>query len=626
MIKYTYVLRASPFVFFVNNLTLRIDFKVEDILKIENLFNMKKSIQSRIFVAFLFALVVPTLVISLSSYYISVKVLKNKVSSSYIETAMYIGNSIEKDLFQLEQMSDYFFSNSREYDYLSNYYGNTAELYSGFNKMNQSVDNYFSYVQISPYVSSIAMLGRNGNLYLYGSDSFKFEPESMKQSAWFNQTISLDGKINWIGVQNLKTTTGLSKTVVSFSRVIKDSDFKKMIGVAYFAVSNDVFSNSLKKVNTNSNNQIIILDNNGSVVVHPDTSQVHQSFKDLSKLDAENGSFISTENGKRYLVAYQYLNQYGWWVVEKIPYSELIKDNKQIINATLYVFLISLIIFTFILFFVSSAIVKPIKGLTKIMKNVKNGKLDSRSTYTREDEIGIMSHNFNYMLDRINMLFDTIIEEQKMKRDAEYKALQSQINPHFLYNTLNTIRWMAIIKKEDNIKAVVESLGRLLKNTTSKMDPYILVKDELNNLKDYVFIQMLRYKDKFEIIYEVEEECLDCQCIKFILQPIIENAIFHGIEPKEGRGTIWIKAEIHNNDLIFTIKDNGVGIPSHKIKDLLSDDKKRFNGIGIKNINDRIKLEYGQQYGVQIESRENEYTIYKVILPSITLKDETTQN
>ncbi|MNB95586.1 Sensor histidine kinase YpdA [compost metagenome] len=595
-------------------------------MKIENLFNMKKSIQSRIFVAFLFALVVPTLVISISSYYISVKVLKNKVSSSYIETAMYIGNSIEKDLLQLEQMSDYFFSNSKEYDYLSNYYGNTAELFSAFNKMNQSVENYFSYMQNSPYISSIAMLGNNGNLYLYGSQSLKFEPESMKQSSWFNQTIHLNGKINWIGIRDLKTTTGSSKTVISFSREIKDSDFKKMIGVAYFAVSSDVFSNSLKKVSTNSNNQIILLDNNGKIVMHPDARQIQKPFKSLSKLNAASGSFISTENGKRYLVAYQYLNQYGWWVVEKIPYSELIKDNKQIIKATVYVFLISLIIFTFILFFVSSAIVKPIKGLTKIMKNVRNGKLDSRSTYSREDEIGIMSHNFNYMLDRINMLFETIIEEQKMKRDAEFQALQSQINPHFLYNTLNTIRWMAIIKKEDNIKAVVDSLGRLLKNTTSKMDPYISVKDELNNLKDYVFIQMLRYKDKFEILYEIEEECLECKCIKFILQPIVENAIFHGIEPKDGRGTIWIQAEIHGNELIFTIKDNGVGIPSNKIKALLSDDNKRFNGIGIKNINDRIKLEYGQQYGVQIESRENEYTIYKVILPSITVKDETTQN
>lgn len=587
---------------------------------------MKKSIQSRIFVAFLFALVVPTLVISISSYYISVQVLRNKVSSSYIETAMYIGNSIEKDLYQLEQMSDYFFSNSKEYDYLSKYYDNTAELYSAFSKMNQNVEDYFSYVQISPYVSSIAMLGNNGSLYLYGNESLKFEPESMKQSVWFNQTINLNGKINWIGVQNLKTTTGSSKTVVAFSRVIKDSDFKKMIGVAYFAVSSDVFSNSLKKVNINSNNQIIILDNNGSVVVHPDASQVNQPFQDLSKLDAASGSFISTENGKRYLVAYQYLNQYGWWVVEKIPYSELIKDNKQIINATIYVFLISLIIFTCILFFVSSAIVKPIKRLTKVMKDVKNGKLDSRSTYTREDEIGIMSHNFNYMLDRINELFDTIMEEQKMKRDAEYKALQSQINPHFLYNTLNTIRWMAIIKKEDNIKAVVDSLGRLLKNTTSKMDPYILVKDELNNLKDYIFIQMLRYKDKFEIIYEIKEECLECKCIKFILQPIVENAIFHGIEPKEGRGTIWIQAEIQGTELVFTIKDNGVGIPYHKIKYLLSNGRNKFNGIGVKNINSRIKLEYGQQYGIQIESKENEYTIYKVVLPSITAKDETTQN
>ncbi|UKS28166.1 sensor histidine kinase [Paenibacillus sp. HWE-109] len=599
-------------------------------MKIGNIINVKKSIQSKIFVAFILALVVPAIIISMSSYYISVQILKNKVSSSYLETAMYIGNSIEKDLLQLEQMSDYIFTSSKNYDYLTGNYNSISESYSDFKKMNQSIENYFTYVKLSPYVSYIAILGNNGYLYLNGNDSMGFKAESMKKSSWYNQTLQLNGQINWIGAEELTTTAGSKRSVISFSRAIKDSDFKNTIGVAYIAVTNDVFSNSLKKVSTHSNNQIFLLDNNGNIVVHPDSEQINKHFDEVSKWGGTtNGSYLSSEKGQQYLVAYQFINQYGWWVVEKIPFSELIKDNRQIIDATLLVCFISFIIFGSILYFVSSAIVKPIKGLTKIMKNVKNGNIGSRASYTGEDEIGILSHNFNYMLDRINFLFNSNMEEQNMKRDAEYQALQAQINPHFLYNTLNTIRWMAIIKKEDGIKAVVESLGRLLKNTTSKMDPYILVKDELSNLKDYVFIQKLRYKDKFDIIYDIKEECLACKCIKFILQPIVENAIFHGIEPKEGRGTIWLHAEIHENLLIFLIKDDGVGIPTQKISHLLSgkaEDRKKFNGIGVKNINDRIKMEYGEHYGIQIESKENEYTSYKVILPSITASDEATKS
>ncbi|WP_337102231.1 sensor histidine kinase [Paenibacillus sp. YIM B09110] len=582
------------------------------------LFNVKKSIQSKVFVAFIFALMIPTLIISISSYYISVNVLRNKVSSSYKETAMYIGNSIEKDLFQLEQLGDHLFTNSKNYSYLVNHYNSTNESFPDFTRMNQSVESYFNYVKISSYVSSITILGTNGKLYLYGSDTLQLGAEEIKQAEWYDQTIKLNGKINWIGVQELRTVTDSPRTVTSFSRVIKDADYKKTIGIAYVAVNNDVFAHSLKNASVQSNNQLFLVDNNGNIVVHPDAEQVNKPFADVNKLDGStSGSYISTENDRQYLVAYQYMSRYGWWVVEKIPYSELIKDNKQIINATLFAFFISLILFTFIFFFVSSAIVKPLKGLTKAMKKAKNGNFEIRSTYTGEDEIGILSHNFNYMLDRIGILFDTVMEEQKMKRDAEYEALQAQINPHFLYNTLNTIRWMAIIKKEDSIKAVVDSLGRLLKNTTSKMEPYILVKEELSNLKDYVFIQMLRYKDKFDIIYDIKEDCLECRCIKFILQPIVENAIFHGIEPKEGRGTIWIHAEISEHQLVFTVKDDGVGISPQKFNDLLNGDRKKFNGIGVKNIDDRIKLEYGQQYGIQIESVEHEFTIYKVVMPAI---------
>lgn len=580
---------------------------------------INKSIHSKIFLTFVLVLLLPVVIVSVSSYLISVQILKNKVSDSYIETAMFIGNGIEQDLYKLEQLNDFIYTNTKNYTYLMEHYNSTDESYLDFKSLNDSFDNYFSYVGLSPYISIIALLGNNNALFLYGNESIQISSQSMQHSDWYDNTLALNGKINWMGMREVNTMTGGKRMVVAFARVIKDADFTRPIGISFVAVDNQFFSNSLRKANMDLSNEILLLDGAGRTVYRTGSEKVNQAFEDMDQLQGDSGgSYISTEQGEKYLVAYQYISRYDWWVVEKIPYSELIKDNQNIFYATLWICSICFLLFAVIMYFISSAIVKPIKMLTRTMRGVRNGNLNVRSGLKGEDEMGVLGQSFDYMLDQINELIASIVNEQNLKRDAEYKALQAQINPHFLYNTLNTIRWMAIIKKEDSIKAVVEALGRLLRNTTGKMDSYISVKEELDNLEDYVFIQKLRYREKFEVNYDIHSDCLDCQCIKFMLQPLVENAIFHGIEPKEGRGTIWIRAELDNNLLIFHVRDDGVGMPRQQIDIILygaSDERNRFNGIGIKNIDDRIKMEYGSLYGVEIDSKENEYTDFKLTLP-----------
>ncbi len=249
---------------------------------------------------------------------------------------------------------------------------------------------------------------------------------------------------------------------------------------------------------------------------------------------------------------------------------------------------------------------------------IHEGDFGIRVNYTSEDEIGILADNFNYMSEKIEHLLSRMVEENAKKKDAEYKALQAQINPHFLYNTLNSIRWMAIIQNADNIKKMVEALARLLANTTSKSGAFVTVEDEINNLNDYIYIQKIAYKNKFKVKWDVDESTLSFYCIKFILQPVVENAIFHGIDPKDGSGTISISIQKNENSLFIEIKDDGVGMNQSKLKDLLSgksDENKKFTSIGISNVYERIKMTHGEAADMTIESIPGEGTMVSIHMP-----------
>src|SRR5690606_2842455 len=217
------------------------------------------------------------------------------------------------------------------------------------------------------------------------------------------------------------------------------------------------------------------------------------------------------------------------------------------------------------------------------------------------------SDSFNYMIERVHILFNNLLEEQ-------YKTLMTEINPHFLYNTLNSIRWMAIIQKADNIKEAIDALSRLLLNTINQTERFVTIEEELQNLRDYVYIQKIRYNDRFQIKYDIVKDVLNQKCLRFMLQPFVENAIFHGIDPEKNMLTIEISIYEEVDNIVFVVKDDGVGMTQEKLKEIFEAESDS-SGIGIKNVNNRIKMIYGQSYGVEIKSKEGSYTEVKMELP-----------
>lgn len=251
------------------------------------------------------------------------------------------------------------------------------------------------------------------------------------------------------------------------------------------------------------------------------------------------------------------------------------------------------------------------------MKLLEEGTIDFDIQIKGEKEVVYFSQTFNLLLVRIKNLMNQIVLEQEDKRKSELNALQSQINPHFLYNTLDSIVWMAENGKSEEVITMVTALAKLFRISISRGRNIISAKEELEHAKNYLIIQKTRYKNKFEFQLNYSEEVLGCKTVKLILQPIIENAIYHGIEYKVDKGIIKINAFKEDNNLIFEIIDNGLGMDIKTVKNLLTLNPSGHSGVGVRNVYQRITLHHGKKYGLKINSELEEGTTVTISQPFI---------
>ena len=264
------------------------------------------------------------------------------------------------------------------------------------------------------------------------------------------------------------------------------------------------------------------------------------------------------------------------------------------------------------------AIYRPIKKLTDTVEQVGEGDLSLRAEVETGDEIGILCREFNVMLDDIQELIQKVIEEERLKKDAELEALQYQITPHFMYNTLNSIKFAALIRGEKELGGLIGDFVELLQATISKKGTFLTVADEFHILNNYVHLQEFRYQGSFRVRYEMEEGAGGCYIPRLILQPLVENAILHGIDMKEKNGEIILRAKLEQDRLRLFVIDNGRGMTKEQIDTLLHSKAKKTNGlsaIGVPNIKERLELYYGDRGGMVYQSSENGTTV-EIFLPA----------
>ncbi|MEG0368098.1 MAG: histidine kinase, partial [Coprobacillus sp.] len=361
-----------------------------------------------------------------------------------------------------------------------------------------------------------------------------------------------------------------------------------------------------------------IANNQGEIVYHPLQQLIYLDLK-KENMDVVNQINQGTQIIDGTIYADKEIPNFNWKVVGVSYVSELVDSRVTSAIENIGVILGVIIILSSILIFaLSRALTKPVRSLVSAMSEFEKNAIDFKYSPTiGVSEFNKLTHSFEHMVVQIQDLMERVKNEEITLRKTELKALQAQINPHFLYNTLDSIQWMCEREKTEDAIRMVSALAQLFRISISKGYELIPIEKEVQHAKNYLVIQSYRYKDQFEYIFDIDEEVLPYFCHKITLQPIIENALYHGISGMIDEGKITITAKKENQDIIFTIADNGIGMTPEQVEEILRKELTDSKGIGVKNVNDRIKIYFGEEYGITVESELDVGTTITIRIPSI---------
>ena len=435
-------------------------------------------------------------------------------------------------------------------------------------------------------------------------------------------------------VQNLFINTDNQyRWVVSLSRVVELTYGGSISnGVMLVDMNFSGIEQICKGVDLGENGYIYLIDRNGEIIYHPRQQLIYSNLIYENNKQASNysdGNHMETFEGKGRLITVKTVGYTGWKLVAVTQMAEITANYDQIRIFALFVVCFAVFLLISVNTFLSSRIATPIKRLEKSVKEIEAGNLETVNIAIGGSyEVQHLGKTIRKMVSQMRRLMDDIVLEQESKRKSELDALQSQINPHFLYNTLDSIIWMIENERYDGAVTMVTALARLFRISLSKGKNIISVADELEHVRNYLTIQKIRYKNKFDFTVDAEPDTLQCATIKLIVQPLVENSIYHGMEFMGGDGEIRIHSYKKGEDLYIDVEDNGLGMTPEQVESLLGDEppvkqRGKGSGIGLRNVRERIQLYFGKEYGIEIFSEPDEGTTCRIHLPVTTVDSES---
>lgn len=399
------------------------------------------------------------------------------------------------------------------------------------------------------------------------------------------------------------------KWVITLSRVLVNNRTGAKEGLFFIDLNYSAISDLCNNNTIGNKGYIFVLDDKGNVIYHPKQQLMYGGLhtEHIEEIMAcEKDSLTVRDGTERKLYTLSRSQKTGWTVVGAAYTSELLKNNKQ--ARMLYILAAAILILAVFAIsnILSREITKPLRRLSESMSRVEKGEFDRANVdVTMENEIGSLGKSYNLMTERIHTLMEQNVYEQKQKRKSELKALQAQINPHFLYNTLDSIIWMSEAGQSDEVVEMTSALAKLLRQSISNDHEQVELGQEMEYVKNYLTIQKMRYQDKLEYTIEVDPQVRHVMIVKLVLQPIVENAIYHGIKYKGSKGTLRIRAFAESEDVCIVIEDNGIGMDDTALNIIFDETQKihKQNGVGVPNVQKRLKLYYGDKYGITYESK-----------------------
>lgn len=474
-------------------------------------------------------------------------------------------------------------------------------------------------------VESAMFISSDAQLYT-SSDNLKKGYEKAFHSDLLKNVEDAEGiQFMWFPMQKRDfLTTDKDIPYLTLGRKIVNINTGEKVGSVILNIKEDKLSDVYRNIGQAERRNYYIVDQNGLVVSSSNKMDILKPVgdPDLLKKILSNDSFaqIMSVNGNRILVTATPFQRMGWKLVNETPIDELTTETDKI---TLLIIALSLISLFFALLgagILTNGIVKPLIKLASTMKKIRQGNFEVRCKVESEDEVGLLASVFNEMVRRLNELVTRIKYEQKKKRELELALIQAQIKPHFLYNTLDLIYVMCRAGEYKECESATLALADFYRTALSSGKENISVGKEIENLKNYLFIQKCRYVDVFDYEIDIPNEILDYEILKLTLQPLVENSIYHGLKEKGSSGKITINSSVEDDKIWIYVVDDGIGIPKEKINKLLeqhTEQNLENLSFGLNSVNERLRLYFGDDYGITISSEYGEWTKVAVSLPLI---------
>lgn len=550
------------------------------------------------------------------------KLNKDSISKSIYSSNYQIVKSIDNYFDSVKKLSEFPYLDSEIMDILRKDYQGISEerkmieqiqdvnainpkIYKHIYYMHNQIDGVFLYPENMDYFAYRCNHTVIGN-YQY----------NIRKESWYDTVRNGNGRPYIIGVHT-ENAASASWKVLSVARSILDPSNGKYLGMIVIDCAVESFAD-LWDSSPYSESIIAVADKNGNFILPHNLEYTEGLVEELQNFseEGENLNTLRFDNQTWY-VAVTKLNYIEGYVYQLVPITDALKNVAYVFLAVLAAVIFIGALLIFISAKISNTITQPINRLIVQMETVESGNL-SLQPEVYHGEMQVLAEKFDHMVSQVHMMFEEVKETEKEKREMEMLALQAQINPHFLYNTLNSILWLSELQGADKVTQMLDSLIKVLQYTVDNTKEFVRVRDEVAFIHNYIRILNFRYFERFSFIFDIKEDTLEYEMPRFILQPLVENAVLHGFDNNDLNATVKLSIHLQDGELFLCVSDDGRGMPEEKIREILHTDsssKKSLNKIGLYNVNQRICLTYGEEYAIHIDSKVGCFTKVTVRIP-----------
>lgn len=589
--------------------------------------SIRSSLRAKLLILFIILTTIPISVVGVVSYATSLRTVQENITSSTTQLANQLNKSVELVFRETERFLK-IGMHETTIRFVNPYQQTEERTYQSALEIIGLFKLFRSIYEFDEQIKGIYILGFNGNNISEAEGRFSLDME-LDEIPTVRRILSNPGEVFYTpNYRSDFTHSNLYEDVISVGRAIIRISTQDIMGVIIVDLDRNAIEELCRNLTIGDTGFFSIVTPEGHFIYPRSGEQSMEKLKRENLLQiahTEGGNFVQRVDGEKEFFIYNTLEHSGWKIVGSVKMKEIMRGAHQIRSLTLIVVVLCIIFAVILYFFISDALTHPLIDLQNIMAEAESGNFEVRAEGANTVEIAHLSHSFNVMIEKIQELLDIRIKEQEELKKSELKALQAQINPHFLYNTLDAIVWMTEANDKKQVVKMTKTLSTFFRIVLSGGEEWISIQDEIEHIKSYLTIQKMRYRDILDYQFDVDPGICTSKILKLTLQPLVENAIYHGIKNIRGGGTVAVTGRYEaDNHIFFQVTDNGRGIDADKLAELhlhLSAENveiSKESGYGLINVNQRLKLYYGSSYGLNIASKPGKGTEVFFTIPRTT--------